>query len=454
MEMKRIGILVSVLVCLAAALSLFAEGAASVRVKEKEEQAAPRLDLASFGFEPIVVAGARPEERGFIDEISSAAAGLSPWGGGNVSTARYATIRKSGPPVAQPGQVVAYQVELANYEAVSQTYQLTIPLPAGLTYLPAAQNDFQYDPTTRQLHWQGELPPGHLDYELTADGTSLPYLDLADFGLPSLCADFFAQGEACAAVSATFNLGVNGRSVNLYGQTYYHLVVSTDGQIIAGPAATLSGNHWLPDTAVPGLRLAGLWRPVHFGDPQGGSLGRWHAAILSGYIAGHDVFYGQWHNAPHAADLNLTARHAIAVVLDSDGAVSPLSGHIFYVYDNIADPDQTVDAGYSIGLSDSLGRRGLTRAYAPGEAGGPPPQGHPPAAGTTFHLQPVLWGGQNAYRQTFSYRALADGPVPAHIATTAYARPADPALPLRWASHYLPLRYLFFLPIVAQGEQP
>jgi hypothetical protein len=411
------------------------------------------LDLTAYGYEPLAI----PDR---VGEMAGAEKGTGEGSQTAITgpAVPYATIRKSGPTAVQPGSVVGYQVQLANYEAISHTYQLTIPLPAGLTYQPNETNTLTYDPAGHLLHWQGTLPPGHLDYDLATSGLNLPYLDLADFGLPNLCEPFFEQEEACAGVNVTFNLGVNGRQVNLYGQSYYQLTVSTDGQLLVGDGvwSMEAGPHWLPDTAVPGLRLAGLWRPADLGHPDSdansGANGRWHAAIISGLIDGHDLFYAQWHNTPSATNPNLTARHAVALVVDGGTNASPLSGHIFYIYDNISDPDQMAAAGYTIGISDALGRRGLTYAYAPGSTGSQPPQGQPPAAGTTLHLRPSLWSSDNDYRRTFSYRAIVNGPVPSHIVTTAYATPADPALPTRWASHYLALRYQAFLPLVTTSN--
>jgi ABC-type nitrate/sulfonate/bicarbonate transport system substrate-binding protein len=146
---------------------------------------------------------------------------------------------------------------------------------------------------------------------------------------------------------------------------------------------------------------------VHLGSADSGPNGRWHAAILSGLIEDHDVFYAQWHDAPHASDPNLTARHAIAVVLNGAGGVD---GHAFYIYDNISDPDQTVAQGYTIGSQDKLGQRGVTYAYAPCCGDTQPPQGFPPPAGTMLHVRPVLLGAANAYQRTFSYPAVV-GPV-------------------------------------------
>ena len=462
MKRVRVGAVLVMMAVTAVWLLAGGETAHSGRTSTIETETPPlaHLDLAAYGYAPLPV----PEE--LVSDMAGGggAALVAPLSASNPASP-YATIRKQGATAVTPGRLVSYQVELANYEAISHTYQLTIPLPTGLTYQPDAADALTYDAASRTLSGQVTLPPGHLDYDLSANdpttnGLTLPYLDLADFGLPHLCQPFFDQDEACAGVGVTFNLGINGRQVNLYGQTHYQLTLSTDGQILVGSGGwdMGAGPQRLPATAVPGLRLAGLWRQADMGQPDDEATnGRWHAAIISGLIAHHDLFYAQWHNTPSATNPNLTARHAIALVLDTAGASSPLSGHIFYLYDNISDPDQLIAHGYTIGVSDALGRRGLTHAYAPGSIGDGPPQGYPPAAGTTLHLRPYLWGSHNAYQQTLSYQAVATGPIPSHITTTAYATPDDPALPSRWASHYLALRYQHYLPLVtttSHGGQP
>jgi hypothetical protein len=133
--------------------------------------------------------------------------------------------------------------------------------------------------------------------------------------------------------------------------------------------------------------------------------GRFHAAIISGLIEGHDVFYAQWHDVPHTNNPDLTARHAIALLLNGDastssaqvsaGSAQALAGHVFFIYDNISDPAQLVAQGYTIGIADKLGSRGVTYAYAPCCGDARPPQGYPPAAGTTLHLRPFLFGADN-----------------------------------------------------------
>ena len=138
----------------------------------------------------------------------------------------------------------------------------------------------------------------------------------------------------------------------------------------------------------PSLLLAGLWR-----DADLTHHGRWHGAIISGLIQDHDLFYAQWHDAPHVNDPDLTARHAIAIVLNSNNqAWQPLAGHAFFIYDNISDIAGTVAQGYTIGIEDKLGLRGVTHAYAPCCSDPRTPIGYPPDSGTTLHLQPVLFG--------------------------------------------------------------
>jgi len=280
----------------------------------------------------------------------------------------------------------------------------------------------------------------------------LPYLDLTDFGAINLCDDFIASGEDCDDVTVTFNLGVNGYTTNLYGEVLSQLTVSSNGLILGdgltGVSLAISDpyghNQWLPDTIAPGFALAGLWR-----DADMTTSGRWHAAIISGLVQGHDVFYAQWHDAPHANDPDLTARHAIAVLLNGDGS---MAGHAFFIYDNISDPAQTVAQGYTIGIEDKLGVRGVTHAYAPCCGDPQPPQGYPPR--TTLHLRPVLFGTANDYRRTFSYEAIVNGQVPETITNTAVAASSsgNPALAHVWSTHYLYVRRPIYIPLLLFDE--
>ena len=415
----------------------------------------PVIDIRNFGHQPVQMppADASP----LIPSTGSGQAlhnSSFQQGGGSDPNNPYAVIRKTASTFLPPGATAHYEIVLANYESITHTYQLTDTLPPQLAYVPDSANDLTYDPATRTLTWQGELSPGDLDYVIEENSLMLPYLDLTDFGAINLCDDFIASGEDCDDVTVTFNLGVNGYTTNLYGEVLSQLTVSSNGLILGdgltGVSLAISDpyghNQWLPDTIAPGFALAGLWR-----DADMTTSGRWHAAIISGLVQGHDVFYAQWHDAPHANDPDLTARHAIAVLLNGDGS---MAGHAFFIYDNISDPAQTVAQGYTIGIEDKLGVRGVTYAYAPCCGDPQPPQGYPPVAGTTLHLRPVLFGATNDYRRTFSYEAIVNGQVPETITNTAVAASSsgNPALAHVWSTHYLYIRRPIYIPLLLFDE--
>ncbi len=407
----------------------------------------PVIDIGDFGYRPVqVTLAAAPTH-------SEQVLGFQR-GGGSDPQNPYAVIRQTGPAFAAPGAAAHFEITLANYESLTHTFQLADTLPAELRYVPGSANGLTYEPKTRTLSWRGTLAPGDLDYLVEESPVTIPYLDLADFGAVNLCDDFVAGGEDCDEVAVTFNLGVNGYTTNLDGQVLSQLTLSANGLLLGDSTAiptVHSHNQWLPDAAAPGFLLAGLWRDNNFGGVTSTASGRWHAAIISGLVEGHDVFYAQWHDAPHAGDPNLTVRHAIAVVLDGDGG---LTGHAFFIYDNISDPAQTVALGYTIGIEDRLGLRGATHAYAPCCGDPQPPQGYPPPAGTTLHLRPLLFGGNNDYQRTFSFAAIVDGQVPETIINTAAATSssADPALANVWATHYLNVRLQTYLPLLRADE--
>lgn len=411
---------------------------------QRYTESIPVFDVRSFGYQPVVFPGASDTTSAVVIEQ----------GGGSDPNNPYAVIRKTAPAFLHPGATAHYEISLANYESVTHTYHLTDTLPPQLAYIPDSATGLTYDPATRTLTWQGELSPGHLDYVIEENSLTLPYLDLADFGAVNLCDDFIANGEDCNDVTVTFNLGVNGYTTNLYGEVLNQLVVSSNGLIMGdGPTGVGEAvpnphghNQWLPDAATPDFVLAGLWRDVDLTNS-----GRWHAAIISGLVQGHDVFYAQWHDAPHANDPDLTARHAIAVLLNGDGS---MAGHAFLIYDNISDPAQTVAQGYTIGIEDKLGVRGVIHAYAPCCGDPQPPQGYPPATGTTLHLRPVLFGVANDYHRTFSYEAIVNGQVPETITNTAVATSSsdDPALASVWSTHYLYVRLQTYIPLLRFDE--
>lgn len=445
----------------------------------------PVIDLQAYGYQPVAL----PTQAASDDSPFTVPSSPVNGGGGSDPNNPFAVIRQTGPTFIQPGAVAQYEITLANYESITHTYQLVDTLPPGLTYLPdsaaapelvpgalrhsAQAAGLDYNAATRTLSWQGELPPGNLEYIIETSSPSLPYLDLSEFGIANLCDGFIANGQACDDVSVTFNLGVNGYTTSLYGQTISQLTVSVNGLVLAADTAVTNSyahNQLLPDGATPGVILAGLWRDVAMGGGEAPSNGRYHAAIIRGLVEEHDVFYAQWHDAPSASDPGAagpgtSARHAVAIVLDSaastgsapasTGSAQTGAGQIFFIYDNIADPAQLVAQGYTIGIGDKLGARGVTYAYAPCCGDVHLPQGFPPAAGTTLQLRPVLFGAANGYSRTFSYEAVVTAPVPETIVNTAVVTSSsfDPALAYAWSTHYLYVRRQLFLPLTIGGGE-
>ena len=354
-------------------------------------------------------------------------------------------IQKTGPAAVAPGDVAHYEITLANYEAVTRTYRLTDTLPSHLTFIPDSSTALSLNEETQTLSWEGQIPPGKLDMILTESATLLPYLDLAMFGAVNLCDDFIAESGHCRETAVTFNLGINNYAYTLYGEPLSQVTVSANG-IVQGGEQDDGGNgrfHWLPDGASPNHLLAGLWRAADMSEN-----GRFHAAILTGLIDGHDVFYAQWHDAPQVANRDATARHAIALVLDGVGG---MNGHAFFIYDNIAHPMQTTAQGFVIGIEDKTGERGLTYAYAGDDH---PNQGDLPTTGTTLHLRPVLFGKD--FTRTFTYKAIVNAQVPETVVNTAVytSDSPDPYLAHQWSTHYLPVRHLQYLPLFFNEVQP
>lgn len=400
----------------------------------------PVYDARLWGYEPLAVLSM---------EEKAAVAHSSPYSGSDPANP-YAVIRHTATDYAAPGATVRYTLSLANYDTITHTYRLTNTLPAPLAYMSHLGEDLTYEPESRSLTWQGDIAPGHLEYVIEPAAAAWPYLDLAGFGAPNLCDVFLAAGEPCADAAVTFNLGVGGYTAVLYDQLLSQVTVSTNGLLLGGDTPGGGPNRWLPDAEALGNVLAGLWRAVDMGGEENAG-GRWHAAVVGGLVEGHDVFYAQWHNAAHSINPNVTARHAIALVLNAAGA---FSGHAFFIYDNVSDPAQLVEQGYTIGAGDRSGRRGATYAYAPCCGDERPPQGYPPAAGVTLHLRPVLLGAYNAYRRAFSYEAAVNAQVPETIANTAVATvtagDVEPAMV--WATHYLYVRWQAYLPLLHSDE--
>jgi uncharacterized repeat protein (TIGR01451 family) len=207
--------------------------------------------LNALGWEPVVISDTAPIRT------------RPQWDGANPVPFGHSLtpIKKSGPDYLSPGATARFEVTVANSESVTRTVRLSDTLPAQLDYVSGSASGLTYDATTRTLSWEGELAPGGLDTIIEPAGTPLPYLDLADFGAVNLCDDFVTAGGSCDDVAITFNLGVNGYTFTLYGQTLSQITLSSNGVALGAVPFEHGHPQWLPDAAAPSYLpdCGGMW---------------------------------------------------------------------------------------------------------------------------------------------------------------------------------------------------
>ncbi len=384
------------LLVLIAAIMITVSGAEKVSATTDQDEFIPAIiDLADVGFEART-----------INHIE----------GRHTTQLPTATVlKKTAPQFAAPDSTVQFEITVANYAAQTHTFWLEETRPADLSYL-SGDDALNYDTATRRISWSGRVEAAHLDYRIEPSGFQLPYIDLGAHGLPNHCEHFTADNAHCNDVTMTFNLGSLGYSMTLYGSPQRRLTLSDNGLIFGAPD-TVIGAHFrpkmLPSWHAPNFIIAPLWQDINLSNS-----GRWHSAILQGYIDGHDVFYVQWHDAPHTNQPDLTTRFAIVFVLDGVGEAN---GQIFFIYDHISNPNLLESEGYTIGIEDRMGARGLTYAYAPCCGDWGIPQGHPPESGTVLQLRPTLLNPDAAFTRTFTYTAKVNAGLDDTIISTVTA---------------------------------
>ena len=362
---------------------------------------------------------------------------------GNSTPDSFATLQKHGATYAESQATTQFEITISNYDRYPHHFWVRETLPPELDFVSAENSDLQYNPATRQLSWYGSINPGHLEYIIEPASLQPPYIDLGDFNVPNICTHLINLYGACDDTTVTYNFGGQDYTSSLFGSSQRQLSLSTNGIILGSEengATPTHHPHWLPSWEMPNFSVAGLWQDLNMTDS-----GRWHLAILQGYIAGHDVFYVQWHDAPNKQNPNITSRFAIAVVLDGAGG---LNGHVFYIYDLISNPTALAAQGYTIGIEDRIGSRGTTYAHAPCCEETTTPQGVPPIGDLVLHLKPYLLGAD--YSKTLTYTVQVEAQVPETIASTVTASSdsADITVNDVWSTHYLYVREQVFLPLV------
>ncbi len=332
---------------------------------------------------------------------------------------------------APTGTIVEYTIQLTNRDSIAHMYNLTDTLPAGVAYVPdSATGGLEYDPVNHQLVWEGEIDAGAIEYVFTENDPSLPYVNLADLGRPGICETYFK--DDCDDVTLTWGLGSN--SYTFYGETLNEVDQSSNSMIF-GPEGWLGSacsacNQLLPEPTEINQVMAGLWRDIL---PGAQGQGEFYGVILDNFLANPDdlVFYGNWHDVGQYGALEITSRHAIAIVLDGQ---SEPEGRIYYIYDDIT--GDLTENGFTVGVENKMGDMGETWAYAPCDGGAcipGDPVGTQPANGTTLRLDPVYLSDD--YIRTFTYQVEITADVGTlltnHVEVTSNS--TDPAVASMWA---------------------
>jgi uncharacterized repeat protein (TIGR01451 family) len=332
---------------------------------------------------------------------------------------------------AQAGELVSYTVTLRNLDSIANSYSLVDSLPLGVEYVAgSATGGLIYNPTTRQLTWNGQIAPRTINYTITPV-SPLPYLNLADWGAPGICATYFPTD--CDDKAIVWGLGTErytfyGETMDTIVQSSNEMLFGLDGWLgLACPAC----NQFLPQPVEINQIMAGLWRNGRPGITGGGEF---YAGFMTGVLNNpeDEVFYANWHDVEQRGAPAITARHAIAVVLDGQ---SEPAGRIYYIYANIT--GNLAPYGYTVGVEDKHGERGTTWAFAQcSYASCIPhvPVGSQPANGTTLRLDPVTTGTD--WFKTFTYQVRVTSPTGALLANVVRvtSNSPDPVAQSMWAA--------------------
>ncbi|MCB9421051.1 MAG: S8 family serine peptidase [Ardenticatenaceae bacterium] len=359
-----------------------------------------------------------------------------------------ASLSKTAPTLAQPGDIITYTITLDNLDAISHTFSLTDTLPAGLTYVSgSATGGLAYNAGTRQFTWSGEIGPGTLGY--TVENVSRPvYVNLGDLPIPpsSLCDHVDLQGN-CDDGAVIFDLSLNSASYTFYDEPLIDIVAYTNGLLFGlegqtGLACTACPQR-LPEPTELNQVMAGLWRDI---DMSGG-VGEWYAAVVTGLLdnTADKVFYVNWHDAGQFGAPLTTSRNAIAVVLDGQ---SEPAGRIYTIYGSITNGDLLYSEGFSIGVENKTGTEGLTYAFAPCRSAScvaANAVGSLPANGTTLRFDPAIVGGSSAKVFTYQVEVTA---VPRTLITNTVTATSDGPTTDLVALADLLVEYRVYLPLV------
>jgi len=235
---------------------------------------------------------------------------------------------------AIPGDVLNYELGLANFNSGETTFYLRDLLPTNLTYVAdSVSSNASYNAVENQIEAQ-----------ITLDAP-VPIVEPFNWGgfFDVTFAKAIDLDEFCAGECDDAAINLNGIGLYYFGTYYSRIGISSNGFLQPGGATSATGSsQLLPNPADPNNVIAPLWTDLNL--DEGGD---WFYAFLSGGGNYYDVF--QWTDVPQYGTTDLYT-FQIWLVYGTDV--------MFFSYDSFPAGVATYDT--TIGIEDPTGNVGST----------------------------------------------------------------------------------------------
>lgn len=235
---------------------------------------------------------------------------------------------------AIPGDILSYEVGLANFNANQTTFYLRDQLPTNLTYVPGSvSSNASYNAVDNQIEAQ-----------ITLDAP-VPILEPVNWGgfYDVTFAKAIDLDNICAPDCDDAAINLNGIGLYYFGTYYTGIGISSNGFLQPGGATSATASsQLLPNPADPNNVIAPLWTDLDLD-----SGGDWFYAFLTDGVNYYDVF--QWTDVPQYGTTDLYT-FQIWLVYDTDT--------MFFSYDSF--PAGVAIYDTTIGIEDPTGNVGST----------------------------------------------------------------------------------------------
>jgi uncharacterized repeat protein (TIGR01451 family) len=271
-------------------------------------------------------------------------------------------ISKSASPASvAPDGTLHYAVTLTNATRLTQTFQITDTLPAGLAYITnTASGGFVYNAISSNLTATLSLTAFHGDV-ITATGAP-PYTEISSTVSANICQTYFSDCDNSAITLA-------GVPFRYLGVDYNSITLDSNGFVMPGSGVLGADNvnQNLPDVAAPNNVIAPFWSDLDLDgkSPNDTGGGDWWYGVLHDNGSNADYLVVEWHHAQKKGDAGTDYTFQVWVQLHVE--------HITFAYATPAFTGDTSSA--TVGFENSSGTLGNANAYLYNGAGQVPASG-------------------------------------------------------------------------------